>query len=92
MTPEPIRESVITDHAAIEMARRGISPDQVLRILEEPEQRVPVRQGREVLHSRVKMEDGVYLIRVFVDVDRNPAEVVTVYRTSKVRKYWRKLP
>lgn len=24
-----------------------------------------------------------------VDVDRNPPEVVTVYRTSKIEKYWR---
>lgn len=31
----------------------------------------------------------VYLVRVFVDVDRDPAEVVTVYRTSKVEKYWK---
>lgn len=30
-----------------------------------------------------------YLVRVFVDVDRNPAEVITVYRTSKIGTYWR---
>jgi len=28
-----------------------------------------------------------YLMRVFVDIDRDPAEVVTVYRTSKIGKY-----
>jgi len=31
----------------------------------------------------------IYLVRVFVDMDRHPAEIVTVYRTSKVSKYWR---
>jgi hypothetical protein len=30
--------------------------------------------------------------RVFVDVDRSPAEVVTVYRTSRIAKYWRAAP
>jgi hypothetical protein len=30
-----------------------------------------------------------YLLRIFVDIDRNPPEVVTVYRTSKIEKYWR---
>jgi type III restriction enzyme len=30
-----------------------------------------------------------YLVRVFVDIDRTPAEVVTAYRTGKVFKYWR---
>jgi len=29
-----------------------------------------------------------YLVRVFVDIDRQPAEVVTAYRTSKIAKYW----
>jgi hypothetical protein len=33
-----------------------------------------------------------YLVRVFVDVDRSPAEVVTAYRTSKIDKYWRTEP
>jgi hypothetical protein len=30
-----------------------------------------------------------YLLRVVVDTDRFPLEVVTVYRTSKVHRYWR---
>jgi hypothetical protein len=34
----------------------------------------------------------IYLIRVFVDVDRRPAEVVTAYRTGKLEKYWRVEP
>jgi hypothetical protein len=29
---------------------------------------------------------------VFVDVHRSPPEVVTVYRTSKIEKYWRSEP
>ena len=34
----------------------------------------------------------IYLVRVFVDVYRNPDEVVTVYMTSKLAKYWRLAP
>jgi hypothetical protein len=30
-----------------------------------------------------------YLIRVFVDIDREPAEVVRAYRTTKIEKYWK---
>jgi len=29
---------------------------------------------------------------VFVDVDRSPAEVVTVYRSSRIEKYRRREP
>jgi hypothetical protein len=32
----------------------------------------------------------IFLLRVFVDVERRPAEVITAYRTSKVAKYWRR--
>ncbi|TXF10371.1 DUF4258 domain-containing protein [Pelomicrobium methylotrophicum] len=87
---EPIREYVFTAHATTEMARRGLDEELIREVLAQPEQRLPVRPGRDVLQSRREMEGVTYLIRVFVDVDRSPPEVVTAYRTSKVDKYWRK--
>lgn len=42
-----------------------------------------MREGRVVAQARM----GPYLMRVFVDVDRSPPEVVTAYRTSKIEKY-----
>jgi hypothetical protein len=89
MAAEPIRRYVITGHAALEMARRRIDEALVQSVLAAPEQRLPVRPGRDVLQSRVHMggPPKEYVLRVFVDVDRSPAEVVTVYKTSKVSKY-----
>ena len=90
MSPaKPIREYVFTAHAIAEMSRRGLDEEVIREILAQPEQRLPVRPGRDVLQSRREMEGRTYLIRVFVDVDRSPAEVVTAYRTSKIDKYWR---
>jgi hypothetical protein len=40
-----------------------------------------------LIYTRAIGLAGEYLLRVFVDVDRTPAEVVTVYRTSKIEKY-----
>lgn len=73
------------------MERRGLSPETVERVLLAPEQRQQVRPGRDVLQSRASpgKSEKVYLVRVFVDVDREPAEVITAYRTTKLRKYWR---
>jgi uncharacterized protein DUF4258 len=79
----------ITNHAAFEMARRDISESIVQRVLTTPEQRRAVRQGRDVLQSRIAFGSETYLVRVFVDTNRQPAEVVTVYRTSNITKYWR---
>jgi hypothetical protein len=47
-----------------------------------------VRPGRDVLQSRVALAGKIFLVRVFVDIDRVPAEIVTVYLTSRIAKYW----
>jgi len=74
------------------MARRQIPLALLNQVLAAPEQRLAARQGRQVLQSRIMTGGRTYLVRVFIDVDRNPATVVTVYRTSNVTKYWRREP
>jgi hypothetical protein len=88
---EPIFDFVFTDHALIEMARRKITQEDVKGVLANPEQTEMVREGRAVYQAKCEMGEppGNYLLRVFVDIDPKPPYVVTVYRTSKVEKYWR---
>ncbi len=86
----PILDFELTAHASSEIQRRELDEAMVRRVLADPEQRVVVRPGREVLQSRFALAGRQYLVRVFVDVDRRPAEVVTAYRTSKIDKYWRR--
>jgi len=73
------------------MGRRKLGQELVHQVLTAPEQRLEVRPGRDVLQSRVLLGEPpkAYLVRVVVDIDRRPAEVVTAYRTSKVLKYWK---
>lgn len=94
MKHKGVTDYVITSHAEFEMKRRGLTEDAVHKILAAPEQRLDVRPGRVALQSRVTMgtQKESYLVRVLVDVDRHPAEVVTVYRTSRISKYWREEP
>jgi hypothetical protein len=88
---KPITDYLLTEHAKEEMARRRISQDDVAKVLAVPEQIEAVRKGRNVYQSRIKAGKPPqrYLLRVFIDIDRAPPEVVTVYRTSKITKYWR---
>jgi hypothetical protein len=86
---EPVEDYIITSHAAFEMARRRISEEVVRAVLAGPEQRHPVRPGRDVLQSRIDIAGKTYLVRAFVDVERSPAEIVTVYVSSQLAKYWR---
>ncbi len=88
---EPISDFVFTDHALNEMARREIIQEDVRAVLSNPEQMEIVREGRAVYQARrVRGQPPkTYILRVFVDIDRKPPYVVTVYRTSKIEKYWR---
>jgi len=82
---------VLTEHTRQEIARRGISEEAVREVAKNPEQRVSVRPGREVRQSRVAgpASGKLQLLRLFVDTGGGTDTVVTAYRTSKVRKYWR---
>lgn len=73
-------------HAEEEAERRGLSRDDVLEVVRDPQQTVGVREGREVRQSLV--EDGRYLLRVVVDVSETELTVVTMYKTSKIGKFW----
>jgi hypothetical protein len=88
---ESIHDFIFTDHALKEMARREITQEDVRAALAKPEQTEMVRDGRAVYQSRLGMGEPpkTYLLRVFVDIDPIPPFVVTVYRTSKIEKYWR---
>jgi hypothetical protein len=83
--------AVLTRHARLEMVRRGIAEHLVMEILAKPEQVVPEREGLVAYQSRMATEDkGVMLVRVIVEDRLTPRRVITVYRTSKIDKYWRR--
>ncbi len=82
--------AVISDHAASQLQRRGISVALLAGVLRDPEQVLEVRLGRVILQSRVQIGTSQQLIRVFVDVDVSPAQVVTANRSSKIDNYWSK--
>lgn len=90
--PKPLTDYVIGPHAAFEMARRGLDAEIIRRVLAHPEQEIELREGRVIFQSRLGLgrPERTYLVRIVVDVGRRPAEVVTVYRTTKIAKYWRR--
>ena len=80
----------LSSHVLQEMARRGVLREVVEDILAQPEQVVAGRDNRTIYQSRLdKEEEKTYLVRVVVDEQIDPPVVITVYRTSKVQKYWR---
>ena len=88
---KPITTYRLTDHARLEMARRQINEAEVERVLAVPEQTECLREGRVLYQSRMEWGEPpkTYVLRLVVDIDREPPEVVTASRSSKVQKYWR---
>ncbi len=74
------------------MTLRGISKDEVSMVLQSPNQVIFDSEISEIVvyQSIFKNLQGQnYLIRVFVNRTKNPKLVVTVYKTSKILKYWK---
>jgi hypothetical protein len=81
---------VISEHARFEAQRRGIELDQVLSIIESPQEKITTRMNRLVLQSKYydKIADKEMLFRVIVESEEGTVKVISVYRTSKIDKYW----
>lgn len=81
----------LSRHAEWEAARRQLPLALIEGVLSSPGQRVAddAGTGNWVYQSQLRFEDGkIYLLRVVVAEEHIPPVVVTVYKTSKIEKYW----
>ena len=72
------------------MVARQISETMVLEAVERPQQTIRVGAGRQVSQNRYfdAFEMKEMLLRVFVEPSEDDLIVLSVYRTSRIRKYW----
>jgi len=80
----------LSQHVLQEMERRGIPLAAVESVLTVPAQKVPEHGNVVCYQSKVVINQKAYLVRVMVNEKAMPPKVVTVYRTSKIGKYWRR--
>jgi hypothetical protein len=60
------------------------------QILQNPQQIVPETRGKKAYQSIIYFSSGKkFLVLAILAVENDPPIVVTVYRTSKIDKYWR---
>lgn len=78
-----LADAILTEHAVERLRARAISIPRVLRALEQPDRVVTVRLGRVAVDH---LERG-RLLRLIVDVDCDPPEVVTAFETSRIHRY-----
>ena len=79
----------ISIHAKQEMIRRRIPLAVVEAVLASPEQKVSEHGNIICYQSQIEFNQRLYLVRVMVNETAIPPKVVTVYRTSKIDRYWK---
>lgn len=77
----------LTKHARFEMEKRGITEAMVAEVTGKPQQKIKVDENREIWQNKIELGGKTYILRVVVETQ--PLKVVTVYKSSKIEKYWR---
>jgi hypothetical protein len=79
----------ISKHAQEEMVRRQISLEQIASLMGRPDQIVEAHGGL-VCYQCLSAKNGKpALLRAIVNEAAIPKNIVTIYRTSKIKKYWK---
>lgn len=74
-------------HARERIKQREISENRVRNVINQPDS--IIEEGhRKIFQSVIESDSGKkYLYRVFINTNKNPNLIITVYRTSKIEKY-----
>ena len=83
-------EFEFSHHALEESKKRGIPLELVEAVLANPQQVFKQNETITVYQSQVTFDNGKkYLIRIFMNTMVDPKKIVTLYRTSQIKRYWR---
>jgi hypothetical protein len=82
---------ILKSHAYFEIERRDIEEGEVLDCVNNPGQILKGDRGRFIYQKILydKNTETEYLLRVIVEKKAGNLEVITAYKTSKIKKYWR---
>jgi hypothetical protein len=74
-------------HSLEQMALRGISQEQDDITIKSCDKCLTESDGQYVYQKVFSFDEVSYLIRVFINKDKEPPLIKTVYKTSKINKY-----
>jgi len=85
-----VMDFVFSKHAFEQMSRRGINYETVMEVVSQPDQIIAdtYEPTLVIYQSLVNIDNQMFLLRVFVNRDKHPNVIVTVYKTTKISKYY----
>ena len=78
----------LTSHAKFEMERRGIKEEEIEQVFLNPVQKIKLSGVREIWQNQMTQDGKIYVLRMVVELEPK-LTIVTVYKSSKIKKYWR---
>ena len=83
-------EVILSGHAVFEAKRRDIDEGLIRSLVIKPQQKTASKRGRVIVQGRYQdqIEDKEMLLRIIGKETIDKFEVITVYKTSKIKKYW----
>jgi len=81
---------VFSKHAEEQLIRRSLNRNIVESVVLSPEQILGDESDTDITiyQSIIKEDDKLFLYRVFVNTQLLPHVIVTLYRTTKIEKYY----
>ena len=81
---------ILSKHAQEQMQRRNINYEHVLSTVLQPDQVIVDDEDTDITicQSLIKEDEQMFLLRVFVNKAKHPNVIVTLYRTTKIVKYY----
>ena len=83
-------EVILSAHAVFEAKRRDIDEKLIQSMVMEPQQKISSKKWRVVVQGRYfdHIENKEMLLRIIGKETPDKFEVITIYKTSKIKKYW----
>ena len=78
---------IFSRHSLEQIELRNISKKQVREILINPDEVLDYNR-KKVFQSIIISQERKYLIRIFVNYYSKPMKIITVYKTSNIKKYY----
>ena len=81
---------IISKHAQEQMIRRDINHDTVQSVISLPDHVIVDDEDPTIViyQSLITENEQTFLLRVFVNKDKQPNVIVTLYKTTKISKYY----
>lgn len=83
-------EVIFSDHAVFEMKRRQVDEKMIKGVFKSPHQQISSKKGRIIIQGKYlnHHQQKEMLLRIIGRKKGDTFYVTTVYKTSKIEKYW----